>query len=44
VEENPGEVYAIQDADADKHLAKLLAEHERLERLNRRASLAGVPF
>lgn len=43
-EENPGEVYAIRDAQADREVAKLLAEHARLERLSRKRSLAGVPF
>lgn len=45
VEENPGEVYAIQGAQAERDLAKLIAEHDRASRLARRKSLAAeVPF
>jgi hypothetical protein len=43
-EENPGEVYDLLQHDADRYLAQLLAEEERLRREQRRASLAGVPF
>jgi hypothetical protein len=45
VEENPGEVYAMQSEQADRDLARLVAEHERAERLSRRkARLSEVPF
>jgi hypothetical protein len=45
VEENPGEVYAMQGEQAERDLAKLVAEHERATRLARRKSLAhDVPF
>jgi hypothetical protein len=45
VEENPGEVYAMQGEQAERDLAKLVAEHERATRLSRRKSLAhDVPF
>jgi hypothetical protein len=45
VEENPGEVYALQGAKAERDLARLLAEHERGTRLERRKQLAhDVPF
>lgn len=43
-EENADEVYAIRNRQADREIAKLIAEQDRLERLNRRASLADVPF
>jgi hypothetical protein len=43
-EENPGEVYDLMQHDADRYLAQLLAEQDRLQREQRRASLAGVPF
>jgi hypothetical protein len=53
-EENPGEVYAIAQADADRHLSKLLAEEERLSRRLRggrgrgrtaaAVDLADIPF
>ena len=43
--DNPGEVYAIQAEDAERDLARLIAEHERTERAARRRSLsAEVPF
>lgn len=45
VEENPGEVYALQSVQADRDLARLVAEHDRATRLARRKSLAAdVPF
>lgn len=51
VEENPGEVYALQAVDAERELAKMIAEHERTERLARKrggrrgsVALADVPF
>lgn len=45
VEENPGEVYAMQGEQAERDLARLVAEHERATRLSRRKSLAhDVPF
>lgn len=54
VEENPGEVLAIQDADAEKQFRKLLAEQARLERTQARGlrgavrraetTLEAVPF
>jgi hypothetical protein len=45
VEENPGEVYALQGAQAERDLARLVAEHDRATRLARRKSLAAdVPF
>jgi hypothetical protein len=45
VEENPGEVYAMQGQQAERDLAKLIAEHDRATRLARRKSLAAeVPF
>jgi len=45
VEENPGEVYAMQGAQAERDLARLVAEHDRATRLARRKSLAAdVPF
>jgi hypothetical protein len=45
VEENPGEVYAMQGEQAERDLAKLVAEHERATRLSRRKALAhDVPF
>jgi len=45
VEENPGEVYALQGAQAERDLARLIAEHDRATRLERRKSLAAdVPF
>lgn len=46
-EENPGEVFALMQHNADRELAKLLAEQERAERELRRrrgARLADVPF
>ncbi len=43
-EENPGEVYELMQHDADRYLAQLLAEQERVQRELRRSSLAGVPF
>jgi hypothetical protein len=43
-EENPGEVYEIQQHDADRYLAQLLAEEARTAREMRRRSTAGVPF
>lgn len=44
-EENAGEVYAIQAQQAERDLARLLAEQERVERLSRkRGRLADVPF
>lgn len=43
-EENPGEVYDLQQRDADRYLAQLLAEEERTQRELRRRSVAGVPF
>ena len=52
-EENPGEVVGIQQADADRHLTKLLAEHHAHEKAMRktkrhdpevRKRLADVPF
>lgn len=43
-EENPGEVYELLQHDADRYLAQLLAEEERVSRELRRGSLAGVPF
>ncbi len=44
--DNPGEVYAIQQEDAERDLAKLIAEHERTERAARRKRplLSEVPF
>lgn len=36
VEENPGEVVAVQQAAADAELARLIAEHERMERAEAR--------
>lgn len=45
VEENPGEVYAMQGAQAERDLGRMIAEHERGARLERRKSLsAEVPF
>lgn len=45
VEENPGEVYAMQGEQAERELAKLVAEHDRATRLSRRKQLASdVPF
>lgn len=45
VEENPGEVYALQERQAERDLARLIAEHDRATRLTRRKSLAAeVPF
>ena len=45
VEENPGEVYAMQGAQAERDLGRMLAEHERGTRLERRKQLAAdVPF
>lgn len=43
-EENPGEIYDMQQNDADRYLAQLLAEQERTHREMRRKSVAGVPF
>lgn len=45
-EENPGEVFALMQHQADRELARLLAEQERTERALRksRARLAEVPF
>jgi hypothetical protein len=46
-EENPSEVYAIQSEHAERGLARLIAEHEKAERLahSRRKLAAGeVPF
>lgn len=43
-EENPGEVYAMQSEAAERDLARMVAEHHRLERHSRRASLSAVPF
>jgi hypothetical protein len=43
-EENPGEVYELQQRDADRYLAQLLAEQERAQRELRRSSVSGVPF
>jgi len=48
VEENTGDVFAIMQHNADRELAKLLAEEERAHRELKRArggrSLAAVPF
>lgn len=47
VEENPGEVYAMQQRDADRWLAQLLAEQARLQKVKRkrgRAFLEAAPF
>ncbi len=41
-EENPGEVYDLQQRQADKDLARLIAEHEQAEKQLRRRS--AVPF
>lgn len=41
-EENPGEVYALQSAQAERDVERLIAEQQRLERLERRRS--AVPF
>jgi len=43
-EENPGEVFALMQHDADRYLAQLLAEAERTQRELKRAKLADVPF
>lgn len=44
-EENPGEVFSLMQHQADRELARLIAEQERLERQTRRARLAAdVPF
>jgi hypothetical protein len=43
-EENPGEVFDLMQHDADRYLAGLLAEQERLNRESKRRSLAAVPF
>jgi hypothetical protein len=42
-EENPAEVYDLQQRQADKDLARLIAEHEQAEKQLRRRS-AAVPF
>lgn len=39
-EENPGEVYAMQGAQADRELQALIAEQQRAERLQRKARRA----
>lgn len=47
VEENPGEVYAIQSEQAERDLARLVAEHEHAGRLSKKRGrlVAGeVPF
>lgn len=45
VEENPGDVYAMQGEQAERDLARLVAEHDRATKLARRKSLAAdVPF
>jgi hypothetical protein len=46
-EENPGEVWELLQHDADRHLANLLAEQERTEKVLRRRKLpplSAVPF
>lgn len=48
VEENPGEVYAMQAEQAERDLARLVAEHEKASRRSRSKSrlapLEEVPF
>ena len=47
VEENPGEVYAMRGEQAERDLARLIAEHDRALRLERRKgrlAAEAVPF
>ena len=41
---DPGEVFDLMQHDADRYLAGLLAEQERLHRESKRRSLSAVPF
>jgi hypothetical protein len=46
-EENPGEVWAMQSAEAERDLHRMIAEHERLAKAHaspRRLAASDVPF
>lgn len=43
-EENPGEVYAVQEAEARKEIRKMVSEHNRIARRHQMTELDDVPF